>query len=62
MAQLCYDLAEKYYYGAESLQPDIRYETANVWYWQEGFGLTYKSVPRRIFSDIYAMRTARRWP
>ncbi len=60
VAQLAYDLAEKFYYVADSLQPDIRSETANVWYWDEDLdGLTYKPVPRQIFCDLYAMRMAR---
>ncbi|MDY6912865.1 MAG: hypothetical protein SVT52_00165 [Planctomycetota bacterium] len=58
-AWLYYDLALKYYYQAESVVPDVRYDKANVWYWQEGVGLTYKQVPREIFCDIYAMRMAR---
>ena len=59
-AQLYYDLALKFYYRAESLQPDVRSELANVWYWDQNLdGLTYKPVPRQIFCDIYAMRGAR---
>lgn len=59
VAELAYDLAQKYYADAESVQADIRYDTANVWYWTEGLGLTYKAVPRAIFNEIYAMRMAR---
>ncbi|KKM05041.1 hypothetical protein LCGC14_1758130, partial [marine sediment metagenome] len=58
VAELFYDLADKYYSRAESLGPDSRYETSNVWYWQEGLGLTYKIVPRVIFNEVYAMRAA----
>jgi len=59
-AQLYYDLALKFYYRAESLQPDIRSELANVWYWDENLdGLSYKPVPRQIFCDVYAMRASR---
>ena len=59
-AQLYYDLALKFYYRAESLQPDIRSELANVWYWDQNLdGLSYKPLPRQIFCDIYAMRSAR---
>jgi HEAT repeat protein len=58
-AQLCYDLALKFYYRAESLLPDIRTETANVWFWEEELGgLIFKAVPRGIFCDVYAMRYA----
>lgn len=59
VAELYYDLATKYYYDAESIQADPRYETANVWYWQDNLGLFYKPVPRPIFNEIYAMRMSR---
>lgn len=59
VAEYFYQLAEKYYGGEESLRPDSRYETANVWYWQEGLGLVYKEVPSVIFMDLYTMRSAR---
>ncbi|MGB2823504.1 MAG: hypothetical protein WBF17_21170 [Phycisphaerae bacterium] len=60
VAQLCYELALKFYYRAESLVPDVRSDTANVWYWDEDLkGLTFKPVPRGIFCDLYAMRMAR---
>ena len=59
VAELYYELALKYYYQAESIAPDLRYPRANVWYWDEGKGLTYKVVPREIFCDVYAMRMAR---
>ena len=57
-SELFYDLAVKYYYQDESLQPDRRYERANVWYWN-GAMLNYKPVSREIFCSIYAMRMAR---
>jgi len=60
IAQLFYELALKFYYRAESLIPDIRSATANVWYWDEDLGgLTFKPVPRQIFCDLYSMRMAR---
>jgi len=60
IAQLYYELALKFYYRAESLVPDVRSATANVWYWDEDLaGLTFKPVPRQIFCDLYAMRMAR---
>ena len=40
------------------MTPDIRYATANVWYWVDGQGLSFKAVPREIFNDVYAMRCA----
>jgi len=58
-AALYYDQALSYYYQRESVAPDVRYKTANVWYWDEDRGLTYRVVPREIFCDIYAMRMAR---
>jgi HEAT repeat protein len=57
-AELFYDWSLKYYYRAESIRPDPRYDTANVWYWQDGI-LTYKKVVRPIFTEVYAMRMAR---
>jgi len=59
VAALYYDHALNYYYRRESVSPDVRYKTANVWYWTEGLGLNYKPVPREIFCDIYAMRMSR---
>jgi len=58
-ASLFYQLAEKYYTGAESLLPDLRYSTGNVWF-VRGRYLLPQPVPREIFCDIYAMRMARR--
>jgi len=56
-AALYYELAEAYYANNQSLQPDGRSETANVWYWKNNT-LTYKPVPSAIFTDVYAMRMA----
>lgn len=58
-AELFYQLSLKYYNRNESVNPDSRYDTANVWFWRGRSGLTYKIVPRVIFNDIYAMRSAR---
>src|SRR6185312_15922379 len=52
---LFYGLAEKFYYGTASIQPDPRSPRAFVWYWTKG-GLTSKSVPPQIFNDIMTMR------
>ncbi|MFP4054402.1 MAG: HEAT repeat domain-containing protein [Phycisphaerae bacterium] len=57
-ASLFYEWSEKYYYAAESVTPDMRYDKANVWYWSEGV-LSYKPVPREIFNEVYAMRYSR---
>jgi len=60
IAQVCYELALKFYYRAESLVPDERSPMANVWFWDTDLGgLTFKPVPRQIFCDLYAMRMAR---
>jgi len=59
LAELYYKTALKYYYRHDSVVPDKRYPTANVWYFSDGV-LIYKSVPREIFCDIYAMRMARK--
>ena len=59
-AELFYELAEKYYRGDDSVSPDPRFRTGNVWYWQRGLGLTYKVAPVEIFNEIYAMRAARK--
>jgi HEAT repeat protein len=59
VASLFYEQAEKYYYQRPSVTPDERMATANVWYWREGLGLDFRTVPREIFGDIYAMRLAR---
>ncbi len=59
-AELFYQLAEKYYRRDESINPDARYDTANVWYWQQDLGVTYRPVPRAIFNDLYAARAAQK--
>ncbi|MBL7133189.1 MAG: hypothetical protein ISS78_03745 [Phycisphaerae bacterium] len=59
VAEMFYDVAEKFYYQRESLRPDERSPKANVWYWRDDIGLVYKAVPRQIFCDIYAMRMSR---
>lgn len=59
LAGYYYELGERYYGNAESLQPDTRYDVANVWYWQDDLGLTYKEAPTPIFMDVYTMRSAR---
>ncbi len=57
-SDLYYDLALKYYYRKDSIMPDTRFNTANVWFYEGGL-LKYKPVPVEIFCDIYAMRMAR---
>ncbi len=58
LAELAFDSAQRYYNNEQSLQPGIM-PSANVWNWQEGLGLTYKPVPREIYTDVYAMRLAK---
>ncbi len=60
VAETFYDTARKYYYRAESLLPTKDQTRTNLWYWQDGLGLTFKPVPEEIFCDVYAMRYARR--
>jgi len=59
VAELYYKTAVKYYYRHDSVLPDARFATANVWYFK-GDVLTYTAVPRQIFCDIYAMRMAKK--
>ncbi|NBC18368.1 MAG: hypothetical protein GVY18_13745 [Bacteroidetes bacterium] len=60
-AELWYELGNKYYYRADSLQPDSRYpnEPGLVWVWKGSLGVEARPVPREIFCDVYAMRCAR---
>jgi len=52
-------LADGYYDDAESLRADSRVDTANVWYFdEEAQALRYIPVPRQIFNDVMAMRSA----
>ncbi|MGB7157331.1 MAG: hypothetical protein WBD40_04645, partial [Tepidisphaeraceae bacterium] len=55
-----YDLAEKFYYDNASITPDVRdaQTPANVWFWSNDKGLTYKAVPQQIFNEVMAMRAA----
>jgi len=59
VAELFYSMGEDYYRRADSVMPDRRYDTANVWTWTEGLGLTHKVVPRAIFNEVYTMRATR---
>lgn len=58
-AELFYSQAEQYYYKAESLRADERYDEVNLWYWSEGMGLAFTPCPVEIFYDAYAMRFCR---
>ena len=57
-AQLFYELAEKYYYHAESLAPAQDASFANVWFWDSEAGnLVREEVDRKYFNELMAMRT-----
>ena len=57
-AQLFYELAEKYYYHAESLAPAQDANFANVWFWDPNDAkLVRQEVDRRYFNELMSMRT-----
>lgn len=56
-AQLFYELAEKYYDHAQSLQPAEDANTANVWFWDAENGkLIREAVNKSYFNELMAMR------
>jgi hypothetical protein len=56
-AQLCYRLAEDYYYHAESLAPADDVNFANIWFWDsQSSRLTREQVDRRYFNELMSMR------
>ncbi len=56
-AQLFYELAEKYYDHAQSLQPAEDANTANVWFWDAENGkLIREAVNKAYFNELMAMR------
>ncbi len=56
-AQLFYDLAEKYYYHAQSLAPVEDVDFANVWFWDADSGkLAREQVDSSYFNELMAMR------
>ena len=59
-SNLFYELGEKFYYGNASITPDVRDQStpANVWFWSDDKGLTYKPVPQEIFNEVMALRAA----
>ena len=57
-AQLFYELAEKYYYHAQSLAPAQDANFANVWFWDSDAGkLVREEVDKSYFNELMAMRT-----
>jgi len=56
-AQLFYDLAENYYYHAESLAPAVDANFANIWFWDsDGRKLVREEVSKSYFNELMAMR------
>jgi len=56
-AQLFYQLAENYYYHAQSLSPAEDAPTANIWFWDsEGRRLKREAVDKDYFYELMAMR------
>ena len=56
-AQLFYELAEKYYYHAQSLTPAEDADFANVWFWDADAGkLVREEVAKSYFNELMAMR------
>jgi len=56
--QLFYELAEKYYYHAQSLAPAQDASFANVWFWDSDAGkLVREEVDQSYFNELMAMRT-----
>ncbi len=57
-AQLFFDLAEQYYYHAESLQPLHDANFANIWFWNaDEQKLDREEVAKEYFNELMAMRT-----
>ncbi|MBN2589914.1 MAG: HEAT repeat domain-containing protein [Sedimentisphaerales bacterium] len=56
-AELFYQLAEKYYNHAQSLEPAEDAATANVWFWDtENDKLVREAVSKDYFNELMAMR------
>lgn len=56
-AQLFYQLAESYYYHAQSLSPAEDAPTANIWFWDsQQQKLTREAVAKGYFNELMAMR------
>ena len=58
VANSCYDLAEKFYYGNASINYDMKNAVAYIWFWDDAKGLYKEEVPVNIYNDIMAMRMA----
>jgi HEAT repeat protein len=56
-AQLFYQLAESYYYHAQSLSPAEDAPTGNIWFWDsQAQKLTREAVAKEYFYELMAMR------
>jgi len=56
-AQLFYNLAEQYYYHAESLAPAEDADFANMWFWNsQDRSLSREKVDKDYFNELMAMR------
>ena len=56
-AQLFYQLAERYYYHAESLAPAEDADFANIWFWDSaGQRLVREKVDKKYFNELMVMR------
>jgi len=57
-ARLFYQLAEKYYYHAESLAPAEDADFANIWFWDSAKQrLVREKVDKKYFNELMAMRS-----
>jgi CheY-like chemotaxis protein len=58
VAELFFNLAERYYNEDDAVRADPRFDQANVWYWDDSAqSLKRVVVPTKIFGSIMAMRT-----
>ena len=56
-AQLSFELAEKYYYHAQSLTPAEDADFGNIWFWDTNRRrLVREEVPKSYFNELMAMR------
>jgi hypothetical protein len=58
VADLYYQLGERFYYNNAAIAADPRQPVAFVWFWEDGRGLYKRNVPPEIFNEIMAMRAA----
>lgn len=57
-AELFYELAENYYYQAESLRPAAEVNSANIWFWdKDAKRLVREEVDKSYFHELMTMRS-----